>query len=149
MKYFCIRPVSDDPVISTWVTREATDCSLNTFWDCFIPHRFLPSKSLNDSFWAIFRPTNGAFTLFLALHTCDTVSLCFVSLNPDAKVCLHYNIFKLFSLFLLSSGERIWIHDWRLQWILQLLCWKRPKNQGHFLREPWLHSGERLVEEPP
>ncbi|CAB1338568.1 unnamed protein product [Coregonus sp. 'balchen'] len=23
--------------------------------------------------WAIFRPTNGAFTLFLALHTCDVV----------------------------------------------------------------------------
>ncbi|XP_020556062.2 alpha-N-acetylgalactosaminide alpha-2,6-sialyltransferase 1-like [Oryzias latipes] len=40
----------------------------------YVRNRFLPSKSLNDSFWAIFRPTNGAFTLFLALHTCDTVS---------------------------------------------------------------------------
>ncbi|KAG8009188.1 Alpha-N-acetylgalactosaminide alpha-2 [Nibea albiflora] len=40
----------------------------------FIAHRFLKSANLNSSYWAIVRPTNGAFTLFLALHTCDTVS---------------------------------------------------------------------------
>ncbi|XP_047464160.1 alpha-N-acetylgalactosaminide alpha-2,6-sialyltransferase 1-like [Mugil cephalus] len=32
------------------------------------------SPNLNASFWPIVRPSNGAFTLFLALHTCDVVS---------------------------------------------------------------------------
>uniref|UniRef100_A0A3B4ETW0 alpha-N-acetylgalactosaminide alpha-2,6-sialyltransferase n=1 Tax=Pundamilia nyererei TaxID=303518 RepID=A0A3B4ETW0_9CICH len=39
----------------------------------FFNHRFLKSPNLNKRFWAIVRPTNGAFTLFLALHICDTV----------------------------------------------------------------------------
>uniref|UniRef100_A0A3Q4H1H6 alpha-N-acetylgalactosaminide alpha-2,6-sialyltransferase n=1 Tax=Neolamprologus brichardi TaxID=32507 RepID=A0A3Q4H1H6_NEOBR len=39
----------------------------------FFIHRFLKSPNLNETFWPIVRPTNGAFTLFLALHTCDTV----------------------------------------------------------------------------
>ncbi|KAF3853804.1 hypothetical protein F7725_014492 [Dissostichus mawsoni] len=36
--------------------------------------RFIKSRGLLSPHWAIVRPTNGAFTLFLALHTCDTVS---------------------------------------------------------------------------
>ncbi|KAG7489446.1 alpha-N-acetylgalactosaminide alpha-2,6-sialyltransferase 1-like [Solea senegalensis] len=40
----------------------------------YVRNRFLLSAQLNNSYWAIVRPTNGAFTLFLALHTCDTVS---------------------------------------------------------------------------
>lgn len=40
----------------------------------FFIRRFLKSPNLNETFWPIVRPTNGAFTLFLALHTCDTVS---------------------------------------------------------------------------
>ncbi|KAI3364771.1 hypothetical protein L3Q82_000982 [Scortum barcoo] len=40
----------------------------------YVRNRFLKSRNLNASFWAIVRPTNGAFALFLALHTCDTVS---------------------------------------------------------------------------
>uniref|UniRef100_A0A3Q0SFY5 alpha-N-acetylgalactosaminide alpha-2,6-sialyltransferase n=1 Tax=Amphilophus citrinellus TaxID=61819 RepID=A0A3Q0SFY5_AMPCI len=43
------------------------------FLKFFIVHRFLKSPNLNATFWPIVRPTNGAFTLFLALHTCDTV----------------------------------------------------------------------------
>ncbi|XP_045550701.1 alpha-N-acetylgalactosaminide alpha-2,6-sialyltransferase 1 isoform X2 [Salmo salar] len=35
--------------------------------------RFMRSEALKGSYWAICRPTNGAFTLFLALHTCDVV----------------------------------------------------------------------------
>lgn len=31
------------------------------------------SKQLHGGHWTLFRPTNGAFTLFLALHTCDIV----------------------------------------------------------------------------
>nr|XP_046232547.1 alpha-N-acetylgalactosaminide alpha-2,6-sialyltransferase 1-like isoform X2 [Scatophagus argus] len=40
----------------------------------YVRNRFLRSAHLNSSYWAIFRPTNGAFTLFLALHTCDIVT---------------------------------------------------------------------------
>ncbi|XP_039644414.1 alpha-N-acetylgalactosaminide alpha-2,6-sialyltransferase 2-like isoform X2 [Perca fluviatilis] len=40
----------------------------------YIRNRFLKSPNLNASYWAIVRPSNGAFTLFLALHTCDTVN---------------------------------------------------------------------------
>ncbi|XP_056152696.1 alpha-N-acetylgalactosaminide alpha-2,6-sialyltransferase 1-like [Lampris incognitus] len=39
----------------------------------YVRNRFLKSSQLNGKHWAIVRPTNGAFTLFLALHTCDVV----------------------------------------------------------------------------
>lgn len=39
----------------------------------YVRNRFLLSPNVNSSAWAITRPTNGAFTLFLALHTCDIV----------------------------------------------------------------------------
>uniref|UniRef100_A0A3Q1H4Z0 alpha-N-acetylgalactosaminide alpha-2,6-sialyltransferase n=1 Tax=Acanthochromis polyacanthus TaxID=80966 RepID=A0A3Q1H4Z0_9TELE len=39
-----------------------------------LTRRFLQSPQLNTSTWSLVRPTNGAFTLFLALHTCDEVS---------------------------------------------------------------------------
>ncbi|XP_054899132.1 alpha-N-acetylgalactosaminide alpha-2,6-sialyltransferase 1-like [Poeciliopsis prolifica] len=40
----------------------------------YVRNRFLSSNDLNGDYWAFVRPTNGAFTLFVALHTCDTVS---------------------------------------------------------------------------
>lgn len=54
-------------------------CSLffyfcHVYLTLFIVHRFLKSPHMNASYWAIVRPTNGAFTLFVALQTCDTVS---------------------------------------------------------------------------
>ncbi|MFT7819429.1 alpha-N-acetylgalactosaminide alpha-2,6-sialyltransferase 1-like [Arapaima gigas] len=39
----------------------------------YVKNRFLKSVHLQHSSWYIYRPTNGAFTMFLALHTCDTV----------------------------------------------------------------------------
>ncbi|XP_029977826.1 alpha-N-acetylgalactosaminide alpha-2,6-sialyltransferase 1-like [Sphaeramia orbicularis] len=39
----------------------------------YVRNRFLKSRVLSSAHWAMVRPTNGAFTLFLALHTCDTV----------------------------------------------------------------------------
>uniref|UniRef100_A0A672H5W0 alpha-N-acetylgalactosaminide alpha-2,6-sialyltransferase n=1 Tax=Salarias fasciatus TaxID=181472 RepID=A0A672H5W0_SALFA len=39
----------------------------------FIASRFLSSPKLKTERWPSIRPTNGAFTIFLALHTCDTV----------------------------------------------------------------------------
>ncbi|XP_037547453.1 alpha-N-acetylgalactosaminide alpha-2,6-sialyltransferase 1 [Nematolebias whitei] len=40
----------------------------------YVRNRFLKSSDLDDIYWSIVRPTNGAFTIFLALHTCDSVS---------------------------------------------------------------------------
>lgn len=45
--------------------------------------RFLRSPNLNKTYWAIVRPTNGAFSLFLALHTCDIVSCSCFSFWPN------------------------------------------------------------------
>ncbi|MBN3306388.1 SIA7A sialyltransferase, partial [Amia calva] len=39
----------------------------------YVKNRFMKSKQLEGPHWHIFRPTNGAFTLFLALHVCDVV----------------------------------------------------------------------------
>ncbi|KAM9831889.1 alpha-N-acetylgalactosaminide alpha-2,6-sialyltransferase 1.1 [Neosynchiropus ocellatus] len=39
----------------------------------YVRNRFLKSANLNRKYWAIVRPTNGAFALFTALHTCDIV----------------------------------------------------------------------------
>ncbi|XP_051967936.1 alpha-N-acetylgalactosaminide alpha-2,6-sialyltransferase 1.1 [Xyrauchen texanus] len=39
----------------------------------YIRNRFMPSKQMQGKAWAMYRPTNGAFALFLALHTCDIV----------------------------------------------------------------------------
>ncbi|XP_054899131.1 alpha-N-acetylgalactosaminide alpha-2,6-sialyltransferase 1-like [Poeciliopsis prolifica] len=40
----------------------------------YVRNRFLKSDNLNWGYWAIVRPTNGAFAIFTALHVCDTVS---------------------------------------------------------------------------
>ncbi|XP_061913495.1 alpha-N-acetylgalactosaminide alpha-2,6-sialyltransferase 1-like [Entelurus aequoreus] len=39
----------------------------------YVQNRYLKSKFLKLASGASFRPTNGAFTVFLALHTCDVV----------------------------------------------------------------------------
>ncbi|XP_077959436.1 alpha-N-acetylgalactosaminide alpha-2,6-sialyltransferase 1-like isoform X1 [Gasterosteus aculeatus] len=56
----------------------------------YVRNRFLMSPRLNSSRWAIVRPTNGAFTLFLALHTCDTVSAYGFMTEDYAKYSNYY-----------------------------------------------------------
>ncbi|CAN9509009.1 unnamed protein product [Ophioblennius macclurei] len=57
----------------------------------YVKNRFLKSKSLNRTHWAIFRPTNGAFTIFLALQTCDTVTL-YGFMTEDYKKYSNYYV---------------------------------------------------------
>ncbi|NXI49792.1 SIA7A sialyltransferase, partial [Chloroceryle aenea] len=40
----------------------------------YMKNRFLKSKSLEKSYWRLYRPTTGAFLLLTALHLCDRVS---------------------------------------------------------------------------
>nr|XP_040032581.1 alpha-N-acetylgalactosaminide alpha-2,6-sialyltransferase 1-like [Gasterosteus aculeatus aculeatus] len=56
----------------------------------YVQNRFLMSPRLNSSHWVIVRPTNGAFTLFLALHTCDTVSAYGFMTEDYAKYSNYY-----------------------------------------------------------
>ncbi|KAM3849864.1 alpha-N-acetylgalactosaminide alpha-2,6-sialyltransferase 1-like [Diretmus argenteus] len=39
----------------------------------YVRNRFWKSSQLNSELWSMVRPTNGAFAVFLALHTCDVV----------------------------------------------------------------------------
>ncbi|KAJ8246427.1 hypothetical protein GJAV_G00267620 [Gymnothorax javanicus] len=39
----------------------------------YVRIRFMLSKQLAGPHWKFYRPTNGAFTMFLALHSCDIV----------------------------------------------------------------------------
>ncbi|XP_057708492.1 alpha-N-acetylgalactosaminide alpha-2,6-sialyltransferase 1-like isoform X2 [Corythoichthys intestinalis] len=56
----------------------------------YVRNRFLKSPNLNKTFWAIVRPTNGAFALFLALHTCDTVDAYGFMTRDYAKYSNYY-----------------------------------------------------------
>ncbi|XP_076855886.1 alpha-N-acetylgalactosaminide alpha-2,6-sialyltransferase 2-like [Brachyhypopomus gauderio] len=41
----------------------------------YVRNRFLRSSTLDGDAWHVYRPTNGAFAIFLALHTCDVVNV--------------------------------------------------------------------------
>ncbi|XP_077407710.1 alpha-N-acetylgalactosaminide alpha-2,6-sialyltransferase 2-like [Vanacampus margaritifer] len=56
----------------------------------YVRNRFLKSPRLNKRSWALLRPTNGAFTLFLALHTCDTVDAYGFMTKDYAKYSNYY-----------------------------------------------------------
>ncbi|XP_061612468.1 alpha-N-acetylgalactosaminide alpha-2,6-sialyltransferase 2-like isoform X1 [Phyllopteryx taeniolatus] len=56
----------------------------------YVRNRFLKSPHLNARYWGIVRPTNGAFTLFLALHTCDTVDAYGFMTRDYAKYSNYY-----------------------------------------------------------
>ncbi|XP_077358779.1 alpha-N-acetylgalactosaminide alpha-2,6-sialyltransferase 2-like [Festucalex cinctus] len=56
----------------------------------YVRNRFLKSPNLNRKFWAIVRPTNGAFALFLALHTCDIVDAYGFMTRDYAKYSNYY-----------------------------------------------------------
>ncbi|XP_061763719.1 alpha-N-acetylgalactosaminide alpha-2,6-sialyltransferase 1-like isoform X3 [Nerophis ophidion] len=52
--------------------------------------RFLYSPSLAKKHWASFRPTTGAITIFLALHTCDQVDAYGFMTEDHAKYSNYY-----------------------------------------------------------
>ncbi|XP_028332648.1 alpha-N-acetylgalactosaminide alpha-2,6-sialyltransferase 1-like [Gouania willdenowi] len=56
----------------------------------YLRNRFIMSETLKTKHWWLFRPTNGAFTLLLALHTCDTVDAYGFMTNDYAKYSNYY-----------------------------------------------------------
>ncbi|XP_049916082.1 alpha-N-acetylgalactosaminide alpha-2,6-sialyltransferase 1-like [Epinephelus moara] len=82
----------------------------------YVRNRFLKSRHMNSSFWAINRPTNGAFALFLALQTCDTVSA-YGFMTKDYKKYNNYYFQK-------NMKKRVVFyinHDY----ILEMKTWKK------------------------
>ncbi|CAN9508860.1 unnamed protein product [Ophioblennius macclurei] len=85
----------------------------------YVRNRFLKSESLNSSSWDIVRPTSGAFTLFLALHTCDTVSVYGFMTDHHEKYSNYYvekdektkvTFFKKHD-YILEKNTWKWLHD--------------------------------------
>ncbi|XP_045925051.1 alpha-N-acetylgalactosaminide alpha-2,6-sialyltransferase 2-like [Micropterus dolomieu] len=82
----------------------------------YVRNRFLKSASLNASYWALVRPTNGAFTIFLALHTCDTVNA-YGFITEDYKKYSNYYVEKNVKTNIIFYGN----HDY----ILEMKLWKK------------------------
>ncbi|XP_047233607.1 alpha-N-acetylgalactosaminide alpha-2,6-sialyltransferase 1-like [Girardinichthys multiradiatus] len=59
----------------------------------YVRNRFLKSNNLNKRYWPIVRPTNGAFSLFVALHACDKVSA-YGFITEDYKKYSNYYVEK-------------------------------------------------------
>uniref|UniRef100_A0A3B4A4L9 alpha-N-acetylgalactosaminide alpha-2,6-sialyltransferase n=1 Tax=Periophthalmus magnuspinnatus TaxID=409849 RepID=A0A3B4A4L9_9GOBI len=82
---------------------------------------FLKSLKLQNDTWAIFRPSNGAFMMFMALHVCDTV---------DAYGFITEN-YKLYSNYYVERGAKTRVvfyenHDYPLEMAL----WRRLHDLG-------------------
>ncbi|NXW53137.1 SIA7A sialyltransferase, partial [Eurystomus gularis] len=56
----------------------------------YMKNRFLKSKSLQKSYWRLYRPTTGAFLLLTALHLCDRVSAYGYITEGHEKYSDHY-----------------------------------------------------------
>nr|XP_029132618.1 alpha-N-acetylgalactosaminide alpha-2,6-sialyltransferase 1-like isoform X1 [Labrus bergylta] len=93
----------------------------------YIRNRFLKSKHLNTKYWPIVRPTNGAFSLFLALHTCDIVSA-YGFITEDFKKYNNYYfennvktniIFFVNHDYILEKNEWKKLHDTKIMRLYQ------------------------------
>ncbi|KAM9837496.1 alpha-N-acetylgalactosaminide alpha-2,6-sialyltransferase 1-like [Aulostomus maculatus] len=82
----------------------------------YVRNRFLKSHNLNAKFWAIVRPTNGAFALFLALHTCDIVHA-YGFMTEDYKKYSNYYVERHIKTNVVFYAN----HDY----ILEMKLWKK------------------------
>ncbi|XP_029933335.1 alpha-N-acetylgalactosaminide alpha-2,6-sialyltransferase 1-like [Myripristis murdjan] len=82
----------------------------------YVRNRFLLSRRLNSSNWAIVRPTNGAFAIFLALHTCDVVNI-YGFITEDYKKYPNYYAHRDFKSRVVFYAN----HDH----ILEMKTWKK------------------------
>ncbi|XP_029953759.1 alpha-N-acetylgalactosaminide alpha-2,6-sialyltransferase 1-like isoform X2 [Salarias fasciatus] len=82
----------------------------------YVRNRFLKAANLQSKHWPVVRPTNGAFTLLLALHTCDIVSA-YGFMTDDYKKYSHYYIEK-------TKKKKNVLHP-RHDYKLELNLWKK------------------------
>ncbi|KAI7797343.1 alpha-N-acetylgalactosaminide alpha-2,6-sialyltransferase 1-like [Triplophysa rosa] len=87
----------------------------------YIRNRLMPSKQLQDNTWALYRPTNGAFALFLALHTCDIVDAYgFITEDHHKYSNYYFEKFKKTSVIFYIN------HDYGLE----IKTWKKLHESG-------------------
>uniref|UniRef100_A0A8C2AEX1 alpha-N-acetylgalactosaminide alpha-2,6-sialyltransferase n=1 Tax=Cyprinus carpio TaxID=7962 RepID=A0A8C2AEX1_CYPCA len=87
----------------------------------YIRNRFMPSKQMQDIHWAMYRPTNGAFALFLALHTCDIVDAYgFITEDHHKYSNYYYEKFKKTHVIFYIN------HDYGLE----IKTWKKLHDSG-------------------
>nr|XP_055031235.1 alpha-N-acetylgalactosaminide alpha-2,6-sialyltransferase 1-like isoform X1 [Misgurnus anguillicaudatus] len=80
----------------------------------YIRYRFMLSEQTQQKIWALYRPTNGAFALFLALHTCDIVDV-YGYITEDHKKYSNYYYEKLKSrvIFYINHDYGLEIKTWK------------------------------------
>ncbi|XP_055031237.2 alpha-N-acetylgalactosaminide alpha-2,6-sialyltransferase 1.2 isoform X1 [Misgurnus anguillicaudatus] len=91
----------------------------------YVRNRFLKSKRLQKKGWWLVRPTNGAFTLLLAMHTCDIVRAYGFSTDDYQKYPNYYYDAKHTKLVFFAN------HDYRLE----MKTWKKLHDDKHI----WLY----------
>ncbi|XP_030630995.1 alpha-N-acetylgalactosaminide alpha-2,6-sialyltransferase 1 [Chanos chanos] len=81
----------------------------------YIRKRFLPSKQLRNKSWVYYRPTNGAFTVFLALHTCDVVDIYgFMTEDYDKYSNYYYEkLAKTKVIFYINHDYKLEMKTWQ------------------------------------
>ncbi|XP_030630996.1 alpha-N-acetylgalactosaminide alpha-2,6-sialyltransferase 1-like [Chanos chanos] len=94
----------------------------------YVRNRFLMSRSLRTKRWWWFRPTNGAFTLFLAMHTCDIVRAYGFSTADYKNYPNYYYDSKHTRMTFFSN------HDYKLE----MKTWKKL----HDSKMIWLYQGK-------
>ncbi|XP_035258518.1 alpha-N-acetylgalactosaminide alpha-2,6-sialyltransferase 1-like isoform X1 [Anguilla anguilla] len=81
----------------------------------YVRIRFMLSKQLHGRHWRHYRPTNGAFTMFLALQTCDIVDAYGFITADHAKYSNYY--YERFSktrvIFFINHDYSLEIKTWK------------------------------------
>ncbi|KAK7134651.1 hypothetical protein R3I93_017931 [Phoxinus phoxinus] len=80
----------------------------------YIRNRFMPSKQMQDTNWPLYRPTNGAFALFLAIHTCDIVDAYgFITEDHHKYSNYYYEKLKKRVIFYINHDYGLEIKTWK------------------------------------
>ncbi|XP_073683976.1 alpha-N-acetylgalactosaminide alpha-2,6-sialyltransferase 1.2 [Garra rufa] len=96
----------------------------------YVRNNFLRSKQLKTKRWWLVRPTNGAFTLLLAMHTCDIVRAYGFVTADYQKYSSYYYDSKHTKLVFFAN------HDYRLE----MKTWKK----FHDDKVIWMYLGESI-----
>lgn len=94
----------------------------------YVRNRFLRAKQLKTKRWWVVRPTNGAFTLLLAMHTCDIVRVYGFCTADYRKYPSYYYDTKHTKLVFYGN------HDYRLE----MKTWKK----FHDDKLIWMYLGK-------
>ncbi|XP_048870482.1 alpha-N-acetylgalactosaminide alpha-2,6-sialyltransferase 1-like isoform X2 [Brienomyrus brachyistius] len=100
----------------------------------YVKNRFMRSAQLESAYWHYYRPTNGAFTLFLALHTCDVVDAYgFITANHSQYPNYYFDKLRKSVIFYINHDYNLEIKLWEKlndAKIIRLYKRKEDKDNG-------------------